>query len=232
MKRHSHAWFVALLALACAPTVSAATSSFDEARSKTVELKNQDHVLFFGDSLTYQAQGATGYVTLVRAELARRHPNFSLKVSAIATNGHTVRHLLSRLDGDVISSKPTLVVIQIGCNDARRISPVAFKAGLEEIVERLQKAKIQVVLSTLTSVGEKYDGTNEWDPELELFAEIARQIAISKEVPLNDLRKAFVEYWKKNNPKNLDEGLLTHDGNHFNEQGNRFVAEQMLLKFK
>src|SRR5437764_17764 len=53
-----------------------------------------------------------------------------------------------------------------------------------------------------------------------------------KGVPLNDLRKAFVEYWKKNNPDNKPSGILTYDGNHFNDAGHRFVAEQMLRKFK
>ena len=47
-----------------------------------------------------------------------------------------------------------------------------------------------------------------------------------------DLRKAFVAYWKKNNPDNRPSGILTYDGNHFNQRGMEFVAEQMLGKFK
>lgn len=39
------------------------------------------------------------------------------------------------------------------------------------------------------------------------------------------------EYWKKHNPDNKASGILTHDGNHFNETGNKFVAEQMLKRF-
>src|SRR5204862_363112 len=56
--------------------------------------------------------------------------------------------------------------------------------------------------------------------------------AKAKGVPLNGLRKAFVEYWKKNNPDNKGSGILTYDGNHFNDTGHQFVAEQMLKKFK
>ena len=140
--------------------------------------------------------------------------------------------LIKRVEKDVIAKKPTIVVIQIGCNDARRISAETFKSSLEELIDRLQKEKIQVVQCTLTSVGEKHDGTNKDDPKLDQFAEIERQVAQAKKVPINDLRKAFVEYWKKNNPENKGSGVLTYDGNHFNDAGHKFVAEQMLKKFK
>lgn len=44
------------------------------------------------------------------------------------------------------------------------------------------------------------------------------------------MRRAFIKYWKKHNPENKDRGILTYDGNHFNEAGHKFVAEQMLTK--
>ena len=47
-----------------------------------------------------------------------------------------------------------------------------------------------------------------------------------------DLRAAFREYWKKNNPENKPKGFLTYDGNHWTETGHAFVAEQMLKKLK
>lgn len=124
------------------------------------------------------------------------------------------------------------MVIQIGCNDARRIPKATFKSGLEELIEKLKKAGIQVVQCSLTSVGEKHDGTNKDDPKLEEFAEVARQVAKAKQVPLHDLRKAFVAHWKKHNSDNKPSGILTYDGNHFNQKGMEFVAQQMLTKFK
>ncbi len=62
--------------------------------------------------------------------------------------------------------------------------------------------------------------------------EVERQVAKGRKGPLNDLRKAFVAHWKKNNPDNKPNGILTYDGNHFNDAGHKFVAEQMLKKFK
>ena len=122
--------------------------------------------------------------------------------------------------------------IQIGCNAARRLAKDVFKSSLETLIDKLESAKIQVIQCTLTSVGEKHDGTNQHDKKLEEFAEIAREVAVAKQVPLLDLRKAFVEYWKKNNPDSKASGILTYDGNHWNDAGNKFVAEQMLTKFK
>jgi lysophospholipase L1-like esterase len=206
---------------------------------KQVELKKGDRVIFFGDSLTELAgkeepkkHVTKGYVRIVRETLQQTHKDKDITVDWVATGGHTVPDLLRRVDRDVIARKPTIVVIQIGCNDARRIAKAQFKASLEELVDKLQKANIQVVQCTLTSVGEKHDGTNKDDPKLEEFAEVERQVAQAKQVPLNDLRKAFVAHWRKNNPDNKPSGILTYDGNHFNDAGHQFVAEQMLKKFK
>ena len=207
--------------------------------NRKVELKKGDRIVFFGDSLTYLAgkeepkkQVTKGYVRIVQETLDRTHPDLGVKVDWVATGGHTVPDLLKRLDKDVLSRKPTIVVIQIGCNDARRLAKDTFKSSLEELIDRLQNEKIQVIQCTLTSVGEKHDGTNKDDPKLDEFAIIEREVAKAKNVPLNDLRKAFVAHWKANNPENKYSGILTYDGNHWNQVGMQFVAEQMLKRFK
>jgi lysophospholipase L1-like esterase len=207
----------------------------DDATTRKIQLKKGDKIIFFGDSLTALAgqeapkQHVTkGYVRIVSEALADK----GVEVDWVATGGHTVPDLLKRVDKDVIAKKPTIVVIQIGCNDARRIPKDTFKSSLEELIDRLQKAEIQVVQCTLTSVGEKHDGSNKDDPKLDEFAAVEREVAKEKKVPLNDLRKAFVAHWKANNPDNKGNGILTYDGNHFNDAGHRFVAEQMLKRFK
>lgn len=204
-----------------------------------IVLKKDDRILFFGDSLTYLAgidgpkdKVKKGYIKIVQETLDKTHKDLGVKVDWVATGGHTVPDLLKRLDKDVLPKKPTIVVIQIGCNDARRLPKETFKSSLEALIDRLRKENIQVVQCTLTSVGEKHDGTNKDDPKLEEFAEIQRQIIQAKNVPYNDLRKVFVEHWKKNNPDNKGSGILTYDGNHWNDAGMQFVAEQMLKRFK
>ncbi len=218
-------------------TFSAAAQ--ERLEEKQVSLKAGDRIIFFGDSLTALAgqeapkQHVTkGYVRIVRETLQEKHKDRPVEVDWVATGGHTVPDLLKRVDKDVIAKQPTIVVIQIGCNDARRIPKETFKSSLEELIDRLQKANIQVVQCTLTSVGEKHDGTNKDDAKLDEFAEVEREVARAKNVPLNDLRKAFVAHWKAKNADNQPSGILTYDGNHFNQTGHQFVAEQMLRKFE
>jgi len=211
----------------------------EDLATKQVELKKGDRIIFFGDSLTNLAgeekppQHVTkGFVRLVREMLQEKHPDKNIEVDWVATGGHTVPDLLKRVDGDVIDKKPTIVVIQIGCNDARRIPKEKFESSLRELIDKLQTAGIQVVQCTLTSVGEKHDGTNKDDSKLDEFAQVEREVAKAKNVPLNDLRKAFVAYWRQYNLDNKPSGILTYDGNHFNQKGHDFVAEQMLGKFR
>lgn len=222
----------------CVLSMAALALSAGEA-PKQVTLKDGDHIIFFGDSLT-QLGGQEkpkdhvkkGYVRIVAETLAEKHPDKKIKVDWVATGGHTVPDLLKRVDKDVIAKKPTIVVIQIGCNDARRLPQEKFKAGLEELIDRLQKENIQVVQCTLTTVSERWDGKDKWDPQHEAFAQVAREIAKAKNVPLNDLRKAFMTYLKEHNPENKQSGFLTYDGNHWNDNGMQFVAAQMLKMLK
>lgn len=227
-----------ILSAICFSIVCAIASS-GEIPNRLVALKKGDRILFFGDSLTYYGgidgpkdKVKKGYIKIVQETLDKTHPDLGVKVDWVATGGHTVPQLLARFEKDVLPKKPTIIVIQIGCNDARRLDKDVFKKSLEELIDRIRKEKIQVVQCTLTSVGEKHDGTNKDDAKLEAFAEIQREIIKSKGVPYNDLRKAFVNYWKKHNPENKGSGILTYDGNHWNDTGMQFVAEEMLKRFK
>src|ERR1051325_9058433 len=112
--------------------------------NRQVELKKGDRILFFGDSLTQlggqdaPAKFVTkGYVKIVQETLDKTHPDLGVKVDWVATGGHIVPDLLKRLDKDVLTKKPTIVVIQIGCNDARRknYSKEAFRTDLTELIE-------------------------------------------------------------------------------------------------
>jgi lysophospholipase L1-like esterase len=168
-----------------------------------------------------------GCVPLVREALKDK----GVEVDAVATGGHKVTDLLKRVDKDVIAKKPTVVVIQIGVNDAG-VTPEQFKAQLEELIDKLQKGGARVVQCTCTCRREGYDANDAFDKKLDALAETARAIAKEKKLPLVDLRQAFVDYWKEHNPDNKPKGILTYDGNHWTEAGHKYVAEQMLKKFK
>src|SRR5262245_30903984 len=114
----------------------------DDPAAKQVDLKKGDRIIFFGDSLTELAikdknvPEGKGYVPLVREALKDK----GVEVDAVATGGHRVPNLLARVDRDVLSRKPTIVVIQIGVNDAGSgVTPEKFKTQLEELIDRLHK---------------------------------------------------------------------------------------------
>lgn len=224
------AWPALLLVLA-----PDAWAGEDDPTKKQVELKKGDKVIFFGDSLTALAVKDTrvpegsGYVPLVREALKDK----GVEVDAVATGGHKVTDLLKRVDKDVIAKMPTVVVIQIGVNDAGAgVTPERFKGQLEELIDKLQKGGAQVVQCTCTCRREGYDPKDAFDKKLDALADAARTIAKDKKLPLIDLRAAFIEHWKKNNADNKPNGVLTYDGNHWNEAGHKYVAEQMLKKFQ
>src|SRR2546425_10142150 len=228
--------------IAALVTVSANLSALDawaqqgaDPASRQIQLKKGDRIIFFGDSLTALAvkdshvPEGKGYVPLVRAALKDR----GVDVDAVATGGHKVTDLLKRVDQDVVAKKPTIVVIQIGVNDASAgVTPELFKAQLEELIGKLQQGGARVIQCTCTCRIEGYDPDNAMDKKLDALAEVARAIAREKQLPLVDLRKAFTDYWKTNNPENKPKGFLTYDGNHWTETGHKYVAEQMMKKFK
>ncbi len=231
---HRVGLFAALAAAALlAPPRPAAAD--DDPADRKVKLQRGDRVIFFGDSLTALAvrdrnvPEGKGYVPLVREALKGR----GVEVDAVATGGHRVPDLLKRVDRDVLARKPTVVVIQIGVNDAGSgVQPEQFKEQLEELIGKLQAAGARVVLCTCTCRAEGYRPDDAFDQKLDALADVARAIAREKHLPLNDLRKAFIAYWKKHNPENQQRGFLTYDGNHWTETGHRYVAEQMLKKFE
>ncbi|MCI0537402.1 MAG: SGNH/GDSL hydrolase family protein [Verrucomicrobiales bacterium] len=203
--------------------------------SQQIQVKKGDRIIFFGDSLTALAikdpkvPDGKGYVPVVRAALKDR----AVEVDAVATGGHKVTDLLQRVDQDVLGRKPTIVVIQIGVNDASAgVTPELFKAQLEELIGKLQQGGARVIQCTCTCRIEGYHPENPMDKKLDAMAEVARAIAREKRLPLVDLRQAFIDYWKASNPENKPKGFLTYDGNHWTETGHQYVAEQMLKKFK
>jgi lysophospholipase L1-like esterase len=145
-----------------------------------------------------------------------------------------VPNLQHRLDRDVLSRKPNVVVIYIGINDVwhstggRGTPAPAYEAGLKDLIARIKSGGAKVVLCTPTVIGEKKEGANPLDKMLDQYSDISRKVAKETEVPLVDLRKAFVDWLKENNPNNADKGLLTGDTVHLNKAGNALVAEKML----
>jgi len=108
-----------------------------------------------------------------------------------------------------------------------RLNP-SGKCRLKDLITRIKATGAKVLLCTPSVIGEKKDGGNHFDKMLDQYSDLSRKVAAENEVPLVDLRKAFVEWLKQNNPNNADKGLLTGDTVHLNKAGNALVAEKIL----
>jgi lysophospholipase L1-like esterase len=215
-------------------SVPAGAAADNEAKSPS--LKKGERIVFLGDSITQAGAGPKGYVTLIKKALDDKHKDLEITVIGAGISGNKVPDLQRRLQRDVIDKKPSLVVIYIGINDVwhgekdptKGTSKENFEAGLKEIIDKITTAGARVILCTPSVIGEKTDGSNNLDARLDEYADISRRVAKEKKMPLCDLRKEFLKRLKKDNPDNKPQGVLTGDGVHLNDAGNRFVADVML----
>ena len=207
-------------------------AGIDALAGKDSPLKKGDAIAFFGDSITQAGARKNGYCKLIADAIAANHADLGVKPIYAGISGHKVPNLQGRLDRDVLSKKPTVVFIYIGINDVwhsnrgRGTPKDKFESGLRDLIKKITDAGATVVLATPSVIGEKTDGTNKLDKMLEEYAEISRKVAKDTGTTLCDLRVAFIEHLKKNNPDNKDRGILTGDGVHLNPAGNKFVADQ------
>lgn len=202
--------------------------------SASGQLKDGETIVFLGDSITQQGAGETGYVTLFRKAIETSRPDGGIKVIGAGISGHKVPDLEARLDKDVLAHKPNVVVIYIGINDVwhstrgQGTSIAKFESGLQTLVKRCNDAGARVILATPSVIGEKHDGSNDLDAMLQEYSAVSRKVAMESGSTLLDLRAAFLADLKEYNIANAATGVLTTDGVHLNEAGNRFVAVRML----
>jgi lysophospholipase L1-like esterase len=204
--------------------------------SREQALNPAHRIIFFGDSITELGVKPGGYVSIVRDTLASI--GYSYDVIGAGISGHKITDLLARVDRDVIAKKPTVVVIYIGINDVWHYefasrgltgtSKERFESGLNELIARIRASGAQTVLCTPSVIGEHLNGANKYDPMLDEYSAISRRVAAQTGSTLCDLRTAFLEYLRSNNPSDSGKDILTNDGVHLNDAGNRFVAGELL----
>jgi len=217
------------------------TPAFGADETKTPALKKGDRIVFFGDSIstTNRAGAPDGFVTIIKHALDAASKDLEVETICAGVNGNTVPGLQSRVKKDVLDQKPAIVFIFIGVNDIGhwrnkdgvmdpKTTKEGFESGLQEIIGKINAAGARVILCTAAVFGEKTDGSNERDKVMDEYCDISRKVASETKCQLIDLRKAFMDYLKVNNPKNKEWGVLTEDKIHLNPQGNKLVAEEML----
>lgn len=204
--------------------------------------QKKSKIIFFGDSITelgVKDKPYKGYIlqldSICKAEKKREEYDFI--GSGISAN--KVYDLYLRLEEDVLSKNPDVVVIYVGVNDVWHKTLLGtgtdadkFEKFYLAILKKLKDKNIKAILCTPAVVGEKTDMSNSLDGDLNRYSNIIRDMAKKNNLPLIDLRQNFLEYIKDNNPDNQEKNILTYDKVHLNTKGNQFVAELMWKAIK
>lgn len=199
-----------------------------------VPVQRKKKVIFFGDSITQAGVKPNGYIDVLNTMLKQQKLDAQYELVGAGIGGNKVYDLYLRMEEDVLKQNPDIVVVYIGVNDVwhKQSSGTGTDADkfvrfYNAILAKLKAQNIKVVIATPAVIGERTDFSNQLDGDLNRYSNIIRGIASKENLPLVDLRKAFLDYNSKNNPENKEQGILTTDRVHLNDAGNKLVADAM-----
>ncbi len=112
------------------------------------QARGQERVIVaFGDSLTagHGVAASEGYPALLEEKLSQA--GYSYRVINSGVSGETTAGGLRRVDW-VLRSRPEIVILELGANDGLRgLDLIQTEKNLSAIIERLQKAGVEVILA-------------------------------------------------------------------------------------
>lgn len=201
--------------------------------------QKKSKIIFFGDSITELGVKPGGYVTRIDSMCKLEGKGDQYDFVGAGISGNKVYDLYLRLEDDVLSKNPDVVVIYVGVNDVWHKTLLGtgtdadkFEKFYLAILKKLKEKNIKAIVCTPAVVGEKTDFSNPLDGDLNRYSNIIRDMAKKNNLPLVDLRQKFLEYCKINNPKNEEKNILTYDKVHLNAKGNQLVADAMWKAIK
>lgn len=209
---------------------------------------NSTKVVFLGDSITEAAESKEGerthkgFITLLKENVGQE-----MKLINKGIGGNKVSDLLLRYKHDVLDLKPDIVFIYIGINDVWHkydwgtgTDIDVFENGLRKIIDDIKIEGAKIILCTPTVIGENsgkfrlnnnfkdIDTMDIMNKDLDAFSNVVRNLSSEFNTGLLDLRKKFKDYISENNTENLSQGILTSDGVHLNNRGNKLIADEMI----
>lgn len=180
-------------------------------------------IIFFGDSICTGQYISIhkGWITCISQKLED-----CAVVLNSSINGRTTRQALEDMPYHIQEQKPDILIVQFGMNDCNywqsdggipRVSPAAFEANINEIINRAYVSGIKkVFLNTNHPSGltkNKIPGTTiTYEDSNRAYNSIIRKVAKNNFVIFNDIEQKFLKY-KIN--------LVLPDLLHPNEQGHK-----------
>ncbi|OGV51496.1 MAG: hypothetical protein A2X49_17100 [Lentisphaerae bacterium GWF2_52_8] len=208
--------------------VKAEEAAFSLEKSKTI--------VAFGDSITrgYGVPEGKVWVDLLSARLEKKARQKDFSVLNAGGNGNTSGEGLKRIEKDVLSKMPALVLVEFGGNDTRHtaggLTVDEFEQNILEI-HKLVKAKGgTIALLTFPPV------VNEWhalwkdpyyakwgglDQCAEQYRERTRELAKKLDCPIFDLDKFLRKQMKSKGQGKI----IAKDGVHLTVEANELIAD-------
>jgi acyl-CoA thioesterase-1 len=197
-----------------APAFDSATQPAPAAEAKPAPPPDSRPVIVaFGDSLTagFGVDPGLSYPDFLQKDLDQQGLHW--RVVNAGVSGETTTDGANRVS-EVLSYKPSIVIVEFGGNDGLRGLPLdTTRANLDQILGALKKSGTKVVLAGMTlppNYGPEY---------IKPFEQIYVQLAAKYKIP----RIRFILDGVGGNPN-----LMQRDGLHANAEGNAIVAKNVL----
>ena len=210
-----------------------------------ITINNNSRILFFGDSITdikfnrrfnYKLKGKKIYALNLSRVIKKKCPKAKIFYKGIASN--RVYHLYDRMTKDCISSKPNVIILLIGVNDAwEHYVPEEYpalrrpmKPHLDEIYRRIKTELDDVqILCLLPFMIDAQADKLPFHKILDEYTEVLRQTAVENDAEIVDLQSLFYKAQKEIEPKKL-----AVDGIHPTNLGHKIISDEILkhLTFK
>jgi lysophospholipase L1-like esterase len=196
-----------------------------------------------GDTMALAGNRPHGFVTQLREALDHEE----LPWFAVGRSTDRWEQAAQRFEEEVVPLRPTVLIVMLGLNDVwhqSRGHVLEFektRQAISQLAATFLRHSPQgiLVLASPFLIGEKTDGTNSQDRDLEavsdLIAEIAGEFAggstgsdenpSEPRIQFLNLRRSAIEYLKQHNPAQKPHSILTVDGIQLNKVGHKFTAD-------
>jgi len=187
----------------------------------------------FGDSVTagFMAPGQIDYEhvyhAVFRRWLSERFPLAIISVINAGRGGDGVIHALDRVERDVVSHNPDLVIVCFGLNDCCG-GPAylpAFRHALDKMIDQISACPTADIVLLTPNPIQNQDGDQFC---LADYVSEIRDVAHQKHVALADAYLAWQQQLKEGVPA---EALLTGGTNRPNARGHLILAETLIRLF-
>jgi lysophospholipase L1-like esterase len=230
------------LALSFPAIVSAATAT---GKSRKIRLKENDVILFQGDSITDMGRDrkrtapndnrglGPGYTFVAASQLLYTHPDKNLKIYNRGISGNVVPQLAARWDQDCLDLKPTVLSILIGVNDYWHTLNGSYKGtlqdyrdGYRQLLERTRKAlpDVQLIIGEPYAVKGARVVNDSWFPAFDGYRKVAREMADSFGAIFIPYQQIYGQAVKKSGSATY----WTKDGVHPDTAGDALMASALL----